>query len=242
MDAAGSSYSRGAFFLTRSSRACGIVGDEVWVRLVGRTTPCGSSIKVASAWAVQSVAEVRSVPSLALVLAQVVGGGSGEIPGRSDSPGKLNFRSAWEHVMPWALTMCITTPVRHPRRTPTAFAGIAVCSGRSSHPHLCETPAEAGQCGLFPTSEGGVRARGFPVACYGGAVSHCLEPSDTNNTFGQCDDAGGQCACELCEVGCLLGFSITSFVPGHAALAKDKLHSCVRSSALRARQKGTSTM
>ncbi|RNC38229.1 hypothetical protein TcCL_NonESM12543 [Trypanosoma cruzi] len=45
--------------------------------------------------------------------------------------------------------------------------------------------AEADQCGLFPTSESGVRARGFPVATYGGAASLWLELSDTNNMFGQ---------------------------------------------------------
>ncbi|RNC51824.1 hypothetical protein TcCL_ESM11021, partial [Trypanosoma cruzi] len=52
------------------------------------------------------------VPSLALVLAQVLGGCSGGISGGSDSPGKLTFHSAWERVMPWALAMCVTTLVR----------------------------------------------------------------------------------------------------------------------------------
>ncbi|RNC32091.1 hypothetical protein TcCL_Unassigned05339, partial [Trypanosoma cruzi] len=52
------------------------------------------------------------VPSLALVLAQVLGGGSGGISGGSDSPQKSDSRSAWERVMPWALTMCVTTLVR----------------------------------------------------------------------------------------------------------------------------------
>ncbi|RNF12310.1 hypothetical protein TcG_09255 [Trypanosoma cruzi] len=121
--------------------------------------------------------------------------------------------------------------------------GMAGCSGRSSHPYCVRnTAAEAGRCGLYPTSEGGVRARGFPVACRSGAVSLWLELSGTNNTFGQCDDAGDPCVCELREVGRLLGFRITSFVPGYAAVANDTLHPCARSSALRERQNGTSTM
>ncbi|RNC37820.1 hypothetical protein TcCL_NonESM12997 [Trypanosoma cruzi] len=52
------------------------------------------------------------VPSLALVPAQVAGVGSGGISGGSDSLGKLNSRSAWGRVMPWASTMCVTTLVR----------------------------------------------------------------------------------------------------------------------------------
>ncbi|RNC38718.1 hypothetical protein TcCL_NonESM12011 [Trypanosoma cruzi] len=54
--------------------------------------------------------------------------------------------------------------------------------------------------------------------------------------FGQCDHAGDPSVCELCEVGCLLGFRTTSPVPGHAAVANDKLRPCARSSARRAEQ------
>ncbi|RNC48434.1 hypothetical protein TcCL_NonESM01666 [Trypanosoma cruzi] len=54
--------------------------------------------------------------------------------------------------------------------------------------------------------------------------------------FGKCDHAGDPSVGELCEVGCLLGFRTTSSVPGHAAVANDKLHPCARSSARRAEQ------
>ncbi|ESS64481.1 hypothetical protein TCDM_07470 [Trypanosoma cruzi Dm28c] len=55
-----------ASFVTRCGRAFGGAGKEVRVRLVDRTTPCGNCIGVASAWAVRSVAEVRSVCRLSL--------------------------------------------------------------------------------------------------------------------------------------------------------------------------------
>ncbi|RNF13475.1 hypothetical protein TcG_08589 [Trypanosoma cruzi] len=50
-------------------------------------------------------------------------------------------------------------------------------SQHSKQPHLFvrDPGAEAGQCGLFPRSEGGVRARGFPVACCSGAASFGLK-------------------------------------------------------------------
>ncbi|RNC48435.1 hypothetical protein TcCL_NonESM01667 [Trypanosoma cruzi] len=58
------------------------------------------------------------VPSLALVFAQVAGVGSGGISGGSDSPGKLTFHGAWGRVTPWALTMCVTTPVQQLKCSP----------------------------------------------------------------------------------------------------------------------------
>ncbi|KAF8291830.1 hypothetical protein TcBrA4_0080530 [Trypanosoma cruzi] len=85
-------------------------------------------------------------------------------------------------------------------------------------------------------SEGGVRARGFSVACRSGAASFAPELSGTNNMFGQCNHAGDPSVCELCEVGCLLGLRTTSSVLGHAAVANDKLRPCARSSARRAEQ------
>ncbi|RNC59176.1 hypothetical protein TcCL_ESM03244 [Trypanosoma cruzi] len=106
--------------------------------------------------------------------------------------------------MPWASTMCVTTPVRQLRCLPHTeqsagrrivagwspaggggvsvrnslraccaasaphqrhVRGMAGCSARGSHPYCVRNSgAEVGQCGLFPTSEGGVRARRFPVA------------------------------------------------------------------------------
>ncbi|KAF8305410.1 hypothetical protein TcBrA4_0040450 [Trypanosoma cruzi] len=65
-----------------------------------------------------------SVPSLALVLAQVAGGGSGGIPGGSGTPGEIDFHSAWERVMPRASDPCITTLTRQPQCLP---AHRAVC-------------------------------------------------------------------------------------------------------------------
>ncbi|KAF8303280.1 hypothetical protein TcBrA4_0049370 [Trypanosoma cruzi] len=59
-----------------------------------------------------------SVPSLALVLAQVAGGGSGGIPGGSGTPGEIDFHSAWERVMPRASDPCITTLTRQPQCLP----------------------------------------------------------------------------------------------------------------------------
>ncbi|EKF32169.1 hypothetical protein MOQ_003985 [Trypanosoma cruzi marinkellei] len=132
--------------------------------------------------------------------------------------------------------------VRHPGRINNISSGWRVAVVLPAI-RICANPAaEAGWCSLFPTDEGGVRARGLPVACCSGAVSLRLELSDTNNTLGHCDDSDAPCVCEVCEVGRLPGLRITCLVPGHAAVAKDTLHPCARSSVLRATQKGTSTM
>ncbi|KAF8303357.1 hypothetical protein TcBrA4_0049180 [Trypanosoma cruzi] len=89
-----------------------------------------------------------------------------------------------------------------------------------------------GQCCLFPTSEDGVRVRGFPVPCYGGAASLWPVPSGTII----CLDSATMQVLHV-SVSCVRSDSLllmhTCFVPRHAAVAKDKLHPYARSSALR---------
>ncbi|EAN87890.1 hypothetical protein Tc00.1047053510441.10 [Trypanosoma cruzi] len=89
-----------------------------------------------------------------------------------------------------------------------AVAAAAIC--------ICAKPrCRSGPVRPPPISEGGVRVRGFPVACYGGAARFGLVSLGPNNTLVQCDHAGAPCVCELFVVECLLGLCITSSVLGH---------------------------
>ncbi|RNC35399.1 hypothetical protein TcCL_Unassigned01721 [Trypanosoma cruzi] len=196
------------------------------------------------------------VSSLVPVLAKVAGGGSGGIPGRSGTPGDLALRVASAATVLLAArrafcrgfaslrggvqrdkkrfsceVFCVSVVGRPGRtngacvvwRVAVVVAAIRIC-------------AEAGQRSLFLTSEGGVRVRGLPVACYSGAAGFWLVPSGENDAFGQCDHAGGPSVCELREFGCPPDCRITSFFPGHAAAAKDKPHPYALSSEPRSEQ------
>ncbi|EKF29634.1 hypothetical protein MOQ_005137 [Trypanosoma cruzi marinkellei] len=215
--------------------------------------------------------------SPALVLAQVVGGGSGGIPGCSGTLGNLTFRSAWRRVVPWASTVHITTPAQQLYSLPHAgqsagalrrdragssgrrdFRASFFCVSVVGHPgrtngmcvawrvavvvaavRACAEP----QCGGVPAQplpheRGRVRVRVLSVACCSRAASFQLLPLGTNDAFGQCDHTCGQCVCDLCDFGCPPGCRVVSFVIGHAAVAKDKMHPCVLSSAPQSGQEG----
>ncbi|KAF8305314.1 hypothetical protein TcBrA4_0042180 [Trypanosoma cruzi] len=114
--------------------------------------------------------------------------------------------------------------------------GKAGCRGRSSYPYLCITPVRRRASAASTPRVRVVSMRVGPSRLPQCSSKLPPELSGTNNMFGQCDHAGDPSVCELCEVGCLLGFRTTNSVPGHAAVANDKLRPCARSSARRAEQ------
>ncbi|RNC45417.1 hypothetical protein TcCL_NonESM04843 [Trypanosoma cruzi] len=112
---------------------------------------------VASAWAVQSAAEVRSAcrPSLSSSLKwrAVVPVGFPAAPAHQE---ELTFHSAWERVMPRTLAMCVTTLARQPQCLP----------------HTGQSAGRRIVAGWGPAGGGGVSVRGSLRACCAASELH----------------------------------------------------------------------
>ncbi|RNC38506.1 hypothetical protein TcCL_NonESM12239 [Trypanosoma cruzi] len=96
------------------------------------------------------------VPSLALVLAQVAGGGSGGIPGGSGSPGEIDF--------PQRLGARNATDVGHVRHDTHAATAVL-----AAHRAVCRASDRGG---VGPAGGGGVSVRGSLRACCAASELH----------------------------------------------------------------------
>ncbi|RNC31942.1 hypothetical protein TcCL_Unassigned05499, partial [Trypanosoma cruzi] len=96
------------------------------------------------------------VPSLALVLAQVAGGGSGGIPGGSGTPGEIDF--------PQRLGACNATDVGHVRHDTHAATAVL-----AAHRAVCRASDRGG---VGPAGGGGVSVRGSLRACCAASELH----------------------------------------------------------------------
>ncbi|RNC46751.1 hypothetical protein TcCL_NonESM03353 [Trypanosoma cruzi] len=117
----------------------------------------GAEQRMASAWALHSVAGVRSAcrPSLSSSLKwrAVV---PVEFPAAPAHQEKLTFHSAWERVMPRTLAMCVTTLARQPRRLP----------------HTGQSAGRRIVAGWGSAGGGGVSVRGSLRACCAASELH----------------------------------------------------------------------